>query len=92
MSDLYNILAVISIGDRREDVAALVNALRQLAPGGGGGTKVNDFELPENLEMIVTPRDAFYNSKKTVRLEDSAGEIAGEMVMAYPRHTCLMPW
>jgi arginine decarboxylase len=84
MSDLYNILAVISIGDRREDVAALVNALRQLAPGGGGGTKVNDFELPENLEMIVTPRDAFYNSKKTVRLEDSAGEIAGEMVMAYP--------
>ena len=34
--------------------------------------------------MIVTPRDAFYNSKKTVKLEDSAGEIAGEMVMAYP--------
>ena len=34
--------------------------------------------------MIVSPRDAFYNPKKTVRLEDSDGEIAGEMVMAYP--------
>ena len=31
MSDLYNILAVISIGDSREDVTALVNVLRQLS-------------------------------------------------------------
>jgi len=84
MSDLYNILAIVSIGDRREDVTALVNALRQLSLHRGGSIKVNDFEIPESPEMIVTPRDAFYNSKKTVRLEDSAGEIAGEMVMAYP--------
>jgi arginine decarboxylase len=34
--------------------------------------------------MIVTPRDAFYSPKKVVRLEDSEGEISGEMVMAYP--------
>jgi len=84
MSDLYNILAIISIGDRKEDVAALVDALRQLAPAGPGNTRMQDFTIPDNPEMIVTPRDAFYNCKKTVRLEDSAGEIAGEMVMAYP--------
>jgi arginine decarboxylase len=34
--------------------------------------------------MIVSPRDAFYNTKKSVKLEDSNGEIAGEIVMAYP--------
>ncbi len=84
MSDLFNILAIISIGDRKEDIAALVSALQKLSLGRGENIRGNDFIIPENPEMIVTPRDAFYNDKKTVRLEDSAGEIAGEMVMAYP--------
>ena len=84
MADLYNILAIISIGDRKEDIAALVNALGKLSLGRSENIRTNDFIIPENPEMIVTPRDAFYNEKKTVRLEDSAGEIAGEMVMAYP--------
>ena len=64
MSDLYNILAIVSIGDREEDVTALVNALRQLSPGRTGSKAPKDFEIPESPEMIVTPRDAFYNSKK----------------------------
>ena len=34
--------------------------------------------------MIVSPRDAFYSPKKVVHLNDSVGEIAGEMIMAYP--------
>jgi len=84
MSDLYNILAIVSFADRREDVTALVNALRQLSLGRSENMKANDFAIPENPEMIVTPRDAFYNGKKTVKLEEAAGEIAGEMVMAYP--------
>lgn len=84
MSDLFNILAVISIGDREEDIAALINALKQLSPGRNEKAQSRELVIPENPEMIVTPRDAFYNEKKTVRLEDSAGEIAGEMVMAYP--------
>ncbi len=84
MSDLYNILAIVSIGDRREDITALVNALRQLSLISPGDMRKNDFTIPDSPEMIVTPRDAFYNGKKVVKLEDSAGEIAGEMVMAYP--------
>ncbi len=84
MSDLHNILAIVSIGDRKEDITAFVNALRQLSLGRNEEKVSNDFKIPDNPEMIVTPRDAFYNEKKTIRLEDSAGEIAGEMVMAYP--------
>lgn len=84
MADMYNIMAIISIGDRKEDVTALVNALKQLSLGRNEKAQGNDFIIPENPEMIVSPRDAFYNEKKTVRLEDSVGEIAGEMVMAYP--------
>ena len=84
MSDLYNILAVVTMGDREEDLEALVNALRDIA----SKTEVKDFEkstlIPFNPEMIVSPRDAFYSPKKVVKLEDAAGEIAGEMIMAYP--------
>lgn len=84
MSDLYNILAIISLGDRMEDVAALVYALRELSAVRSGDTLCNATSLPDSLEMIVSPRDAFYNAKKSVKLEEAAGEIAGEMVMAYP--------
>lgn len=84
MSDLYNILAIISLGDRQEDVTALVDALRETAANRNDEACINDIIIPENPEMIITPRDAFYNAKKCVRLEHACGEIAGEMVMAYP--------
>lgn len=84
MSDLFNILALVTIGDKKESVEALVNALKEIA----ANESVIDIKqatiLPQNPEMIVTPRDAFYNPKKAVKLEESAGQIAGEMVMAYP--------
>lgn len=84
MSDLYNILAIVSIGDTQETLEALVNALKDIA------SKTEKVEckkasiIPQNPKMIVSPRDAFYSAKKYVRLDDSDGEIAGEMVMAYP--------
>ena len=84
LSDLYNILAMVSIGDRKQDLEVLVNALRDIA----AKTVVQKFEnaeiIPQSPKMIVSPRDAFYSHKKPVPLEESAGEIAGEMVMAYP--------
>jgi arginine decarboxylase len=84
MSDFHNILAIISLGDRMEDAVALVRALKELSSVSNPDTPANAVSLPDSLEMIVSPRDAFYNAKKSVRLEDAAGEIAGEMVMAYP--------
>jgi arginine decarboxylase len=84
LSDLYNILAIVSIGDRKEDIEALVNALGDIA----SKTEVVDYKnaiiIPQNPKMIVSPRDAFYSPKKAVPLEESDGEISGEMVMAYP--------
>lgn len=84
LSDLYNILAIVSIGDRKEDLEALVNALKDIASKTGVRELKNATLIPQNPKMIVSPRDAFYSSKKVVTLEDAAGEIAGEMVMAYP--------
>jgi arginine decarboxylase len=84
MSDIYNILAIISIGDRMEDVEALVNALKDIALKTGAKELRAATMIPQNPRMIVSPRDAFYAHKKVVALEDSIGEIAGEMIMSYP--------
>lgn len=84
LSDLYNILAIVSIGDRKEHLEALIKALKDISTK----TEVKEFKctamIPHSPKMIVSPRDAFYSPKKVVPLEESMGEIAGEMVMAYP--------
>ncbi len=84
LSDMYNILAVLSIGDREEDLVKLVDALRDIASKSGVVEYKTETNIPENPEMIISPRDAFYSPKKSVALDESGGEIAGEMVMAYP--------
>jgi arginine decarboxylase len=84
MSDLYNILAVITVGDTKEDLQALVNALKDIA----GKTTVEEVKnatrVPYKPKLIVSPRDAFYSPKKSILLEDATGEISAEMIMAYP--------
>ncbi len=84
MSDLYNILAIISIGDTKEDVQALVNALKDIAHKTGVKEVRNATRLPYKPQLIVSPRDAFYSHKKTILLREAAGEISAEMIMAYP--------
>ena len=84
LSDIYNILAIVSLGDRKEDLEALVLALQDIATKSGTRELKGPINIPDNPKMIVSPRDAFYSTKKAVVLEDSIGEIAGEMVMAYP--------
>lgn len=37
-----------------------------------------------NPDLIVPPREAFYSPKRSVGLDESVGEISGEMIMAYP--------
>ena len=84
MADLYNVMAIITIGDTKENLDRLIQALREIAEKQGVQEVRNATQIPHVPELIVTPRDAFYSHKKAVRLEDSVGEIAAEMIMAYP--------
>lgn len=84
LADLYNIMAIVSIGDRQENLQALVTALKDMAAKSKGRGIKNSTVIPYCPEMIVSPRDAFYSRKKSLPLERCAGEIAGEMIMAYP--------
>lgn len=84
LADLYNILAIVSLGDRKEDLEALVNALKDIAAKHQPRELTNATAIPHSPKMIVSPRDAFYSPKKLIPLTQAAGEIAAEMIMAYP--------
>lgn len=82
--DIYNILSVISLGHNENDLKALIDALKDISKNRAGFNLKNSTFVPSCPEMIVPPRTAFYNEKKIVELENSEGEVAGEMIIAYP--------
>lgn len=86
MSDLYNILCLVTPGDTEENVEALVTALQQLATYNETQEKVTPvtIELPNIPRLAMTPRDAFYAETELVPFDDSAGRIIAEFIMVYP--------
>ncbi len=82
--DLGNILAYLSIGDRKRDVERLVSALseiRRLYSKDRTGMMENEYISPV---VAVTPQFAFYSPKQSLPLEETAGRICSEFVMCYP--------
>lgn len=87
LSDLYNILCIITPGDKEEDVLRLVHALKELSREfkHQSDTDINtDVLLPEIPLLALTPRDAFYAETEVVPFEESIGRIIAEFVMVYP--------
>lgn len=82
--DIYNILSVISLGHNENDLRALINALKDISENRISSKLKNSTFVPSCPEMIVPPRAAFYNEKKIIELENSEGEVAGEMIISYP--------
>jgi len=85
LADYYNILAIISLGDTKEQLDALVAALGDIAEKYKKDEEIKVVNaFLKNPDVIVSPRDAFYSNKKAVKFEDAEGEISGESIMAYP--------
>lgn len=85
LSDLYNIIALITIGDDETTVDTFINAFKEiisLRPA----KKVIKYttNLPEIPEQQILPRQAFYGETHLLPIEEAEGEISAEMVMAYP--------
>lgn len=84
MADLNNLLGIMSIGDTKESMDRLIEALKTIVKERGVHDTNKIIELPDMPDLIITPRDAFYGTKKEVELTQAVGEISGEMLMAYP--------
>jgi arginine decarboxylase len=86
LSDLYNILCIITPGDSEVETSILVNALKNLSETFKHQTKkeaVNVY-VPDIPLLALTPRDAFYSETEIVPFEESAGRIIAEFIMVYP--------
>ena len=82
--DIGNILAYISVGDRKRDIERLISALSEIKRRfgkSGTGMLTQEYIAPIVAE---TPRNAFYAEKKSLPLEQTAGEVCSEFVMCYP--------
>ncbi|MED3624381.1 aminotransferase class I/II-fold pyridoxal phosphate-dependent enzyme [Neobacillus thermocopriae] len=87
LSDLYNILCIITFGDTEYEADLLVNALKELSNEfDHRAEKIEPVEvlLPEIPVLALTPRDAFYSETEVIPFEESEGRIIAEFVMVYP--------
>lgn len=86
LSDLYNVLAVGSFGDTKENIDALINALKEISQEyKHNKNKKSDFiDIPAIPKQVQIPRDAFNSEMVIVPLNDSEGRVSGEFLMAYP--------
>lgn len=86
MSDMYNILCIITFGDTEQTINLLVDALRQIAARYEAAEKeVKTIKNPSIPLLALSPRDAFYNKQtEIVPLKEAAGRIIAEFIMVYP--------
>ncbi|SHH97307.1 aminotransferase class I/II-fold pyridoxal phosphate-dependent enzyme [Clostridium grantii] len=85
LADVYNIMAIVSIGDSKYSINTLVEALKDISKkyDKGNPLEYGGHSL-KNPDIVVSPRNAFYARKKSVLLEEADGQISGESIMAYP--------
>ncbi|MDQ0214799.1 lysine decarboxylase [Oikeobacillus pervagus] len=86
LSDLYNILCIITPGDSEYEGDILVEALKEMSNQFSQETEEEHIEvlLPDIPLLALSPRDAFYSETEVVPFEESVGRIIAEFIMVYP--------
>ncbi len=96
LADLFNVVALVTIGTTREAADRLVNAFEELARGDRDldmfapsgileqRMRRGTFRLPAIPPMRMTPRDAFLAAAEAVKLRESKGRICAETITPYP--------
>lgn len=91
MSDLFNVVFLITIGDREQDIESLLTALRDLSryareerTAPKAAYLGDRFELPDWPPIRMTPRQAFFSPSRRVPLKDSKGFVSAEIITPYP--------
>ncbi|WP_099353590.1 aminotransferase class I/II-fold pyridoxal phosphate-dependent enzyme [Fredinandcohnia onubensis] len=87
MSDLYNILCIVTPGDTKKEADLLIAALANLSDEVSHLSEsriVPEVLLPDIPVLALSPRDAFYSETEVVPFEESAGRVIAEFIMVYP--------
>jgi lysine decarboxylase len=86
LAETHLILAILTMGTTKDDLDHLTMALKDLSRRYYKIRKTLpkikfNYQFPASYSR---PRDAYHAPKLQVKLEDSANEISGEMIMIYP--------
>ncbi|MCX7781832.1 MAG: aminotransferase class I/II-fold pyridoxal phosphate-dependent enzyme [Negativicutes bacterium] len=91
LSDMYNILFLITLGDSEKEVQAIVRALADMAKRFHG---TRDFSAVEDVyqniryplppQQVISPRQALFGHTRAVPFKKSAGMVCAEIVTFYP--------
>ncbi len=84
LGDICNILAYLSIGDRKQDIERLVGALADIErtyKKDKTGMLAAEYISPK---VTVPPQKAFYAEKISLPVRETEGKICCEFVMCYP--------
>ena len=86
LSDLYNLLCIVTPGDTEAEIDLLVKALRRLAEENANPKAARDIivRMPQIPRLALSPRDAFYAATESVPLKEADGRIIAEFIMVYP--------
>jgi arginine/lysine/ornithine decarboxylase len=82
--DMGNILAYVSLGDRRQDIERFIGALSEIRRRRRRDPKGLFRQEYIEPEVALTPQRAFYAPRQSLPLDECAGRVAGEFVMCYP--------
>jgi arginine decarboxylase len=86
MSDMYNILCIVTPGDSEISIQKLLEALRSISEHQAGSDEVENVVVknPKIPTLALLPRDAFYAETESVPLAEADGRIIAEFIMVYP--------
>ncbi len=82
--DVGNILAYISVGDKKKSIERFISALAQIKrhyKRERRGMIESEYISPL---VAMSPQNAFYAEKKSVPLDRCIGAVSGEFVICYP--------
>ncbi|GIP31750.1 aminotransferase class I/II-fold pyridoxal phosphate-dependent enzyme [Paenibacillus sp. J2TS4] len=87
LSDLCNILCLITLGDTEREIDQLLLALQRMSSAfkdRGGEIQIASPPVPDSPKFIVSPRKAFYADTERVPFNESNGRVITEFIYVYP--------
>ncbi len=87
MADPLNVLVIVSIGDRKDDLNRLVDALREISKEYHGKAALASTSIgfpPFGRPTNISPRDAFFGEIAYIPLKEATGKMSAEIVTVYP--------
>ena len=85
LSNYYGVLLICTIGNVSSDFELLKKSLIDIYDKYNKDIFLEEVIYPRDTPIqVLTPREAFYKPKKSVKIYDSIGMISGEYIIPYP--------